>query len=284
MPNLVGHDCQDSPSLSEDGLCDATRSNRIVFLPQRDNSCLWFPLSLALAAVVALAGTYLARVRRPDRGDYAARPTSDRQCVTCGGNVAARIDRRFIGGATGDARSRGWRSAWQQFNESVDSGRPGLGTPFRWKDALARGRRARTLGHIEHRPHRSRRHGNFHGTSPAGVLLSWDRNLVLGNTRGVLAWRPNDLPRPTGFRCALRPTPRKRRSRTKVARQPVQPPLWKPVVVFLVAALVLFLAGPRLAHVPDNWQISLGWAKPLSARRSLRSAPPCLNWWHPSPR
>lgn len=31
-------------------------------------------------------------------------------------------------------------------------------------------------------------------------------------------------------------------------KQPVQPPLWKPVVVFSVAALVLFLAGPRLAY------------------------------------
>jgi cation:H+ antiporter len=32
-------------------------------------------------------------------------------------------------------------------------------------------------------------------------------------------------------------------------KQPVQPPLWKPAVVFSVAALVLFLAGPRLAYV-----------------------------------
>jgi cation:H+ antiporter len=31
-------------------------------------------------------------------------------------------------------------------------------------------------------------------------------------------------------------------------KKPVQPPLWKPVVVFSVATLVLFLAGPRLAH------------------------------------
>lgn len=32
-------------------------------------------------------------------------------------------------------------------------------------------------------------------------------------------------------------------------KQPVQPPLWKPVVVFSVAAIVLFLAGPSLAYV-----------------------------------
>jgi len=35
----------------------------------------------------------------------------------------------------------------------------------------------------------------------------------------------------------------------EVVAQPVQPPLWKPIVVFLVAAFVLFLAGPSLAHV-----------------------------------
>lgn len=35
----------------------------------------------------------------------------------------------------------------------------------------------------------------------------------------------------------------------RVRNQQVNPPLWKPVVVFSVAALVLFLAGPRLAHV-----------------------------------
>ena len=32
-------------------------------------------------------------------------------------------------------------------------------------------------------------------------------------------------------------------------KQPVQSPLWKPAVVFSVAALVLFLSGPRLAYV-----------------------------------
>ncbi|MBM3272795.1 hypothetical protein FJY94_06045 [Candidatus Kaiserbacteria bacterium] len=34
----------------------------------------------------------------------------------------------------------------------------------------------------------------------------------------------------------------------KGGKQPVQPPLWKPAVIFSVAATVLFLAGPRLAH------------------------------------
>lgn len=31
-------------------------------------------------------------------------------------------------------------------------------------------------------------------------------------------------------------------------KNPLQPPLWKPVVVFAVATFLLFLAGPRLAH------------------------------------
>jgi cation:H+ antiporter len=35
----------------------------------------------------------------------------------------------------------------------------------------------------------------------------------------------------------------------RVHNQQVNPPLWKPVIVFSVAALVLFLDGPRLAHV-----------------------------------
>lgn len=30
--------------------------------------------------------------------------------------------------------------------------------------------------------------------------------------------------------------------------QPFQPPLWKPVTIFAIAAIVLFLTGPRLAH------------------------------------
>lgn len=34
----------------------------------------------------------------------------------------------------------------------------------------------------------------------------------------------------------------------KGGKQPVQPPLWKPAVIFSVAAIVLFLAGPRLAY------------------------------------
>jgi cation:H+ antiporter len=33
------------------------------------------------------------------------------------------------------------------------------------------------------------------------------------------------------------------------AKKPAHPPLWKPIAFFLVATLVLFLAGPRLAHV-----------------------------------
>lgn len=31
-------------------------------------------------------------------------------------------------------------------------------------------------------------------------------------------------------------------------KNPLQPPLWKPVVIFTVATFVLFLSGPRLAH------------------------------------